>query len=489
MNLEHPDLKPFEPTLRRLLDLAFHAGIDALEKRGLKMDAIQGDAAARRRFFRGCHYGYDLAQRQIGDLVMEIDKERRELIKRRRELRRLREPSVSVLDEKIYILETRERVLRRIIDAILATMFRFQTWMMRRLVIDPKTPRPPSDALRETLEYAIERNAANRLRFCLVADLTTYVQLGDLIEIEIDPARGIRMSIVELKEGKVNELLHEYLQEKKFQLNPADLEELRADLGKHAPRQALRMLSQFRVLREVEKIIKTDKGIDPSTKMEIRLSKEPVATDSYVDAIVRACDEADKTGVGASVVDNCLRIVAAQSSRIGGDLGAVAHCFFHMANPSKPCLLQDKTQWQNEILEMRNIPIFVDLVEQNLRSAWGQPVFVWLQDRRLLDVLTGRLRIFVQFDLDGFFKLAAEHGIKMSWVSGKEAEKIKRLSRVIPGSPGAHGVKAELPDGSSQTLLLGFVGRAIADITTPRQLLELIKRFPDAAFGDSPKSA
>jgi hypothetical protein len=60
---------------------------------------------------------------------------------------------------------------------------------------------------------------------------------------------------------------------------------------------------------------------------------------------------------------------------------------------------------------------------------------------------------------------------------GGDAERLKRekLSRRIPGSPNAWGIRAIMADGSSKTLLSGFVARVLGDLTTPRQLLDLIK--------------
>ena len=124
--------------------------------------------------------------------------------------------------------------------------------------------------------------------------------------------------------------------------------------------------------------------------------------------------------------------------------------------------------------------VFVDLVAHSMYAQWGTPVYFWLKPEQTPDLVAGEVRIFAQFDADAFFALAAKEGITLSWVTGKQAEELKKknLSRWIPGSPNAWGINAVLPDGSKQTLLAGFIARVIADLTTPRDLLAMIKRHP-----------
>src|SRR5439155_1503509 len=113
------------------------------------------------------------------------------------------------------------------------------------------------------------------------------------------------------------------------------------------------------------------------------------------------------------------------------------------------------------------------------------PIFLWTDPKKTVDIVMGRFRLFAQFDIDAFFALAEREGIEMTWITGKAAEELKRrkISERIPGSPSAWGVQAVLPDGTVQTLLSGFMARVIADLTPPRQLLELLKRSAEQRPG------
>lgn len=82
------------------------------------------------------------------------------------------------------------------------------------------------------------------------------------------------------------------------------------------------------------------------------------------------------------------------------------------------------------------------------------------------------------FDIEAFFRLAAERGIELSWITGRDAEEIKKFSTRLRRAPDAWGVRARMPDGSRQDLLSGFFARLFGHYATPRQLIEMIERMP-----------
>ena len=96
----------------------------------------------------------------------------------------------------------------------------------------------------------------------------------------------------------------------------------------------------------------------------------------------------------------------------------------------------------------------------------------------VFDLVMGRVRIFVQFDVEAFFRFAEGHKVKVRWIDGKEAESVKKFSKRWPGTD-AWGILAELANGNRMTLLSGFIIRPYANFTTPHQLLEMIQDWPE----------
>lgn len=463
--------------------MTFTGGLQALASLGVTMQAITTDSRARSRFLRGCHRGYDKAQRQIGVTVIDLQMQMITLSAEMRQHRCDRDGKWINIQTTIDILRNRQLVLRRVADAILCAITRMDTWILKRLALDSDIRDIDPKVLRNTLDVANRRNAENRLRFCVVADLTTIAHISDLIEVSFD-SRDPRWRFIELKAGRVNDLLSGLLKERRTADEEQALNhEITSIVGKHGLKQLGRMRRQMKRLEQVEEIIATDKGTDPARDMPMFITPDPVVTESYEDAIARIINRAERSGSGATILSGCLRLVALRRDQLRGDyLGAVAHVFYHLRNPPRECLLPTEGSVR-ELQEMRTEPPFVDLVAHSMWAQVGRPVFLWTDHEKAVDLVMGKVALFAQFDMEAFFRFAAEEGIQITWITGKAAEELKKLkiSDRIPGSPKAWGIRAVTPDGSTQTLLSGFVARVIADLTTPRQLLDLIKRGPEQA--------
>jgi hypothetical protein len=124
------------------------------------------------------------------------------------------------------------------------------------------------------------------------------------------------------------------------------------------------------------------------------------------------------------------------------------------------------------------VPYFIDIVDYNLNVPMADPIFSLSNSEMVFDLVMGRVRIFVQFDVEAFFRFAEAHKVKVRWIKGKEAESVKKFSKRWPGTD-AWGILAELANGSRMTLLSGFIIRPYANFTTPQQLLEMIQDWPE----------
>jgi len=182
MDLDHPLIPPFSPLLESVLSTAFTTGLDRLRSDGFKMEDIKTNERARRRFMHACHYGYDKAQKRIANEVLALQDQ---IGFAKRELKRLRvarDPAAKSVPLLLRVLKNRQLVLRRIVDGILYTIVGRETWVLRQLILDNRIRDLQPDVLRQTMAVASKLNAEDRAKFYLIADLTTVVQIGDLIE-------------------------------------------------------------------------------------------------------------------------------------------------------------------------------------------------------------------------------------------------------------------------------------------------------------------
>jgi hypothetical protein len=375
----------------------------------------------------------------------------------------------------------REITLRRLVDSILFAMVYAQNWLFRRFTIDLTIHDVDPVVLQRTIRLAAERNRDNRMAFNLVSDLSTVVQIGDLIEIDLTAERARKWRVVELKEGRMNEVLSGLIAREAAQPAEAVVETVKGAIGEKAGKQAQRMMRQARRLRELERIVDSDCGIDPLINMETVMTANTVTLDDYRSQIERVYTKARREGCAAAELDGCLRIVGITRDAANDCARGIAgHQFFHMAHRERDCALSkhsDASARSKEEDMLKTVPYFVDVVDYNLRTPISDPIFMLSPHEMVFNLILERVRIFVQFDCEAFFHLAERDGIKMGWVRGNEAESIKKLSMRFPGTD-AWGAFAELPSGERMTLLVGFLCRPYANFATPRQMISMMKDFP-----------
>jgi len=488
-DLEHPQLEAFEPILGQLCSLVFEQGIAALQKAALLRDpkdlisVIDANASAFRRFIRGCHYGWDLAQHKISDLVIDYEQQVRKLKQELKESLRNRDREAMEKNKHlIACVETRQVVLRRLADTILYHLFKMQNWIPRRMMLEYRIHDIEPDTLRKTVQSASDLNREERLDFHLAADLTTTVHVGDLVKVSF-VSKPPKWSLIELKEGKINALLGDFIEEGKGNLTDEHINKIRDQFGTKAVSQAKRMIRQQDRHREVMRAVETDEGIDIMHNIPIKLKPEEVEIEEYRETIGNLCEKARTEGVAVSIVDSCFRLVVVndESYEKLGRMG-IAHLFYHLQFGIRDCTLS--AQNKDELHELGKIYPFFDLVQMNLHAMWPPPVFLWLPQDFILDLLFGRLSVFAQLDYTKLFERARSKGFEMRWIQRKDLGEFQSLSGLIPGSPNAVGIGVKIandPSYKEQFILIGYLSRMFLEFMSPSQFLSLLRKDFDFA--------
>lgn len=477
MIVEHPGLEGFEPLLNHVVDIAHTSGIQALSQVGLRLEDIKTSPSTHRRFLRGCHYGFDLAQRHVTKAVIDLEEKARSLTGRPRGNADEAKDRLGL----VRVIQTRQRILRRLIDSILWQILYPDERALRYFAVDDRLRPIDPPVLMRMADIAYQRNREDRLKFNIISDLTTAVHIGDLVEVDRTNLAKTSWRVVELKEGRMNAVLSSTIEAKGGSLSEQDFDTLRTVRGDAAARQARRMLRQRAREEGFRSIMETDHGLSPQYQMPVHVSPEREYTGSYIDAILQTSIEAKEHGVATTTVDGCLRLLAAKPGhRLWPEdvFGAVMHCFYHIGEQVTECVLGDPAKAEAEVRSIRGIPPVVDLITHNVHDPLGTPIFVLPDLEIVKDLIMRRLRVFVQFDLRRFFEQASSQGIHLSWASRKDTEDCKKLSGIIPGSPGSYGARVTIPGAPEQILLGGFFRRAIGDFTLPRDLLKMIKQYP-----------
>jgi hypothetical protein len=476
--LDHPDVQPpFEGQLTRITETAFTGGLEALSQAGRSITDIDGDMSAYREFIRGCHYGFGLAQSHIAEAVVELELRIRQVSAKRPE-KEARGAQVQLL----RVLRNRQLVLRKIVDAILFQVMWPEHRASRYFATEERLHEIDPVVMKRTAERVHRFNREDRMKFHVLCDLTTIAQIGDVVRVDRTDPRSRDWAVIELKEGRMNEVLSGILKEKANTLADADLGHITNTFGEKAAKQAQRMVRQVARTENFVNILTTDGGKYAIDNLPVRVTKETAYVGDFFPAIGKVWERAKEKGFGVEVVDSSLYVVAfrgEERQQSGGGYAATAHALYHMRRGIEGCQLPEGPGAAEELAVMKEISQgLVDVAQHNMRDMMGYSLFLVGNRDLIMDLLFERVVILLYMDFERFFKMAADQGITLVWATRKETQRATRLTNVIPGSPGAHGVRVTRRDESevNELLLYGFFRRIFGDFTPPRDLLKMLQR-------------
>jgi hypothetical protein len=197
-------------------------------------------------------------------------------------------------------------------DGIAMTLLSDKAYMARRLALFDRPPPINLETLRKALPEARRLNEESRAAFALLTDLTTFIHVADIVRIDFRPF-ATRISFVELKSGRVNEMLLEELD--RFEPTPEHIAAIDKDVridARHKA-QAKRMLRQQMRVAQVRKVMDTDTGIDIKLHRPIQLTEKAVLTDYYDGFLSAVISEAEKSGIGAGTVSGTIHLGAGRA--------------------------------------------------------------------------------------------------------------------------------------------------------------------------------
>jgi hypothetical protein len=410
------------------------------------------DERHRRRFMAACHRAFEKAQDQIVSLLEGLEGEADD-------------------DDR----ERTELIIRKIADGIAVQMLQYQTHIMRRFCVHPRAPGLDMKTVRAALPEANRLNAESRQTFALLADLTTFIHVADILRL--DGRDAGKLSLIELKSGKVNEVLLSALES--YKPEPDAVKRIASDpaIQEGYKKQAMRMMNQKIRVRRAEEFLGKDEGIDPGLGVPIQLSGPMIYTRSFDSIIDQLCEAARKSGFGAGCVDWCVHIGAGYAPTPA----EVRRLAFASLNHAIAAEAQNRPDGfaavQQEVVaavggERDDNLRLIDLFANNLHSIATRPFLLWeIKRPHLVDLISGNVRLIAVFDLQKFFWLARREGVEVAFASRRESEEMKAKFGAINVLTWGHRA-ITYPYGEAKMFFTtGLFGRIINDLMRPLQLI------------------
>lgn len=441
-------LKQYQSVLR----MALTSGVPVLTSWGEPKYPPKLSSKQKIDFYKACHRGFDRAQNFIFERLCEIDK-----------------------DDSIKDYEKRFRslLLRKVMDSIAFHLFQGQIHVMRRLILHDFPNFVDLEVTKETLMYANELNKESRLTFAVVSDMATFIHIGDIIRIDFRDKP--KVEIIELKSGKCNSVISDFLDNFLNSDETINVIKQCKLIPKKYKKQAVRMMKQRVRLAQVEEVLSKEKGIDIKLKKPIRFSTYTHIVSEYDDILNNICNQANEDGIAAGVVNDCIHIFCATGiSKLNcyrNIQQIISHCI-SMHRRDRPEILEMDEKLQKYIT-LKEIFRIIDPISLNLNTCACKPLPLWgISPDNLIKIVDGKLGILFVFDISGFFYNLEDIGFSVRLSSRRETDNvIKEFGKFNVPTWGNRLVKIDAGHGEI-TLLSGTFNRIINSLQSPRSLLQ-----------------
>ena len=411
------------------------------------------DSAEWEEFMLQVHKGFFMTQKNSIFMLQKILKEQKQIKSDLKQARRNRNSdSIKKLNELLDKIKYQEMVVRKAMDSIAWQILKYDLTVMRRLYQGHELIDITDSNLESELRYIDKYLEENPTGFVLISDLTSFVQVGDVVNLSLQ--KGIQ--IIELKVGKKNGEIFQIIDTLKEIDCPYYLKTTLENMDKKTREQFVREIKQIGRGLEVSKTINEGVGTDLFTGLSVKIDKNEIELETFQEIINKLLQECDKKGYAISVIDDCLLLGVYEIDKF-------------------PSIAFDI--WVNT-LEIK-MPI-VDY-RRSIYDPLGFPVFLQpFQDKYILELIQGKKIIKMTIDIEKWLKSFEEDGIKWRWLTEKETARINSKFKGKSGifSLNKRGLELESKEGKKQHIGEGIFSRIFTGFNTPSSMKKiLIKAF------------
>lgn len=344
------------------------------------------------------HFGFRLGQNKIVEEIVSLQKEHNDIKGQVKEVNKIKDKEGKIiLLERLHAIEYDIQVLRHFADFIAWQIIGGHHFKARAMYSGSRSrPDLLNTNLNSVLLSVEQFHLINPMSFGLITDLTTFVDVGDILWVDDESVR-----IVEVKTGQTQKKVNELIQ-KLVDLNHTIVKDDLDGITRSMLDQAERNIEQLRKGSVVKSFINEEKGADPFTGDQRNVIETLVHQKRYFDQLEHLLDAAIKDGEAFGSIEDIINIGVFKPERIpsGLDISKSSH------------IVIEKT-------------ILTDYVTQ-LFVPISEPLFFKPIGREhLFNLLFGKLKVIVSIDLDKLMSFFNEGGLKTVWLSTKESFKYK----------------------------------------------------------------
>lgn len=392
---------------------------------------------------RLCYDGFKIAQSKILIELRGLQKVRQSTQQEIKQAKRDKNKELlEELTKSSKTLDFQSDIFKNLADSIAWQMLNGQHYFYRRLFTHDTGEKNLND---KSFEYVIDfakKINENRDSFCLITDITNNIQLGDCLIVDKE---GIKVS--EIKSGKKNFEALELIEKEK--LNEDNVDSIIGEsYSKDFKKQVKRMLTQKGKTERAAKIIKDNEGADPKFKdSKVKIVENDFEIETYHSEFNKLFKQLEEKDWAYDCIEAIVHVgVYKNDWRLYGQATMKGLC--------KPFPFYD-------LLSSRGMII-------------SEPIFMKpFTEKQILDIVLGRVNIYIGVDYEKLIEFANFLGIKASWSTSKELHKYLDNKSYSPKEIFSFENKGIKADILGQTMFLGkgFFMKIIFDQILPSTML------------------
>lgn len=434
------DLEEFEEKIKEIFFYSSRYGVYTM----FKGELPPSDEFDRKQLKRYCFEGFKIAQNKIIEELRILQTKSKQYQEDIKQAKRERNKDVeNTLTKQLGILSYQSDIFRNLADAIAWQMLNGNHYLYRRLYTHETGEK---DLLDKSFDFVIDFSIhinSNPDSFCLISDITNNIQLGDCLIVDKE---GIKVS--EIKSGEANLKAVSIIGKRELKEEDFKEEDFEKEFDEKFIKQLKRMVTQNAKTERASKIIQESKGKDPKYKdATVFIVENDFQIETYHSAFIDLINKLEDKDWSYDCVEAIVHIgVYKNEWRLYGQAAMDSLC--------KP------------------FP-YIDIMSGR-GTAICEPIFLKpIADDKIIDIVMGRIKIYIGIDFEKFIEFSNHLGIKASWSTSKELHKyldsFKYNSKEI-FSFNNKGIKIEI-DGQELFLGQGFFGKIIFDHFLPSTML------------------
>ncbi|HHQ4901108.1 TPA: hypothetical protein ACSP3M_002372 [Aeromonas veronii] len=343
----------------------------------------------------------------------------------------------------------KELIIRGIADAIAWQLLGNQLAHARRFF--KAIPQPDLyNSNFKSVAFAVKESLKNKPNtVSLISDLTSFIQIGDLLEC--DPIKGKGLTIVEVKEGEMNAKIGDFMEfYMHSQCNQA-LHHFAQQEGEQAIKQLQRMFRQINRMLYVTSVLSTGIGVDPDTNEQVKIPEPFFPIENWDNQLTHILNKAHDKGWAVDVIDNCLflGVYASEHMRIGGHI--IFNHWFDNAGGTPECP-------RKRLIDCMYNPLALPIFSRDI------------PDEYKFDVLFGRKHVCMGICIEKLLEECNKIGYSVRFATNKEQGLLDKTGK----RPYKHkGKSVFIGDGVKEVVLMdGIFLRIMFHGQTPMSVIK-----------------